>query len=314
MRIAVAGSGRLGFSLVQPLMDSAHDVVAILQDGRKTRGVKRSLIASCGFLFEGPGSAMWLAARAGIPAIWIDRMDEAELALLRRLDPDVLLVGGFSIIFKKALLGLPKVGCINTHSSLLPKHRGPNPYAAAILAGDTESGVTFHIMDAGIDTGDILEQHAFPIEPRDTSLTIYTTSCDLAGRRVAALMDRVEREGLHGRPQDNAAASYEKKLEKKDAGIDWNRPALYLERLSRACKPFFLMRFRHRRHTVIVSQARCDETPVDAAPGTVIEARPWIRVATGRGSLTILMAYAAAPVPWVWPAPWDRPKPGDKMG
>ena len=314
MRIAIAGSGQLAFSLFRSLLESSHEVVALIQNGRLTRGWKRPLLTGSSFVFAGAASNLGLAMTNRIRIVWINRMDEVELAPLRETEPDVLLVGGFGVILKAPLLSLPRIGCINTHSSLLPKHRGPNPFSAVLMADERETGVTFHIMDEGIDTGNILEQHAFSIGEQDTALSVYYKACDLAGRRVIELMDRVEQEGLHGTPQEESAAGYDAKLTDRDAYIDWRRPAREIERRARACKPFHVARFRDNGRILYVTRMQWDDQPVDAAPGTVVELKPNVRIATGRGTISIIMAYSLRPAPWTWPAPWRHPALGDVVG
>ena len=311
MRIAIAGSGQLAFGLFRSLLESSHEVVALVQNGRLTRGWKRPLLTGGSFVFAGASSNLGLAMTNRIPIIWISRMDEVELAPLREIEPDILLVGGFGVILKAPLLSLPRVGCLNTHSSLLPKHRGPNPFSAVLMADERETGVTFHVMDEGIDTGNILEQHAFPIGEQDTALTVYYKACDLAGRRVVELMDRVEREGLRGTPQDESAAGYDAKLTGEDAYIDWGLPAREIERRARACKPFHVPRFRHHGRILYVTRMTWDGQPVDAAPGTVVGLKPNVGIATGCGTISILVAYSLRPVPWSWPSPWRHPALGD---
>jgi len=314
MRVAIAGSGRLAACLIRSLLDSPHDVIALVQNGRVNRGLKRHLTASAGYAFGPQTSVLGLATRNDVPVLWIDRMDDVELAPLHVLQPDVLLVGGFSIILKRPILDLPRLGCVNCHSSLLPKHRGPNPFSAAILAQDTETGVTFHIVDEGIDTGDVLEQYAFDIGPKDTAMHVYQNCCVLAGDQVVGVMDRIEAKGrLEGTPQDHDAATYDPRLTEHDVRIDWAQPVADIERMTRACRPFFLARFRSRGKTVYLTQLNSDETEIDATPGTVISSSPLVRVATGRGSLTVVSAYCATPIPWRWPAPWNRPKPGEQL-
>ena len=262
----------------------------------------------------GPQRSVRALARAHkLPFIYIDKMDERELAPLRALEPDLLLVGGFGIILKKPIITLPKIGCVNTHSSLLPRHRGPNPFTAVLLANEAESGVTFHVVDEHIDTGDILAQFRFPIEPADTAGMIHNRAAELAGEHVVAVMDRIEAEGLHGTPQDPALATYEKKLKEEDLYIDWNQPAVDVERFVRANFPFVLARFRHAGRKVYVSKASADPAPVDAAPGTVVAVRPAVRIATGQGTFTPYQAFSMKPFPWRWPRPMTRIQPGDKV-
>ena len=315
MRIAIAGSGRLAACLMRSLLDSSHEVVALVQNGRVSRGLKRHLTASAAYAFGPQTSVLGVAARNDVPVVWIDRMDDEDLSPLRLLEPDVLLVGGFSIILKRSVLDLPRLGCVNCHSSLLPKHRGPNPFSAVILAQEKETGVTFHIVDEGIDTGDVLEQYAFDIGPKDTAMHVYQDCCALAGEQVAGVMDRIEAKGrLEGAPQDHDAATYDQRLTEQDVRIDWSQPVGDIERMTRACRPFFLARFRSRGKTVYLTQLRIDDNEVEAGPGTVLGPSRLVRVATGRGTLTVVSAYCATPIPWRWPAPWNRPKPGEQLG
>jgi len=314
MRIAVAGSGRLAACLMRALLDSPHDVVALVQNGRQTRSVMRTVTASTAYLFGPQTSVLGLAARNEVPVIWIDRMDEDELSALRLLEPDVLLVGGFSIILKRPILDLPRLGCVNCHSSLLPKHRGPNPFSAVILGQDQETGVTFHVVEEGIDTGDILDQYAFDLAPNETALQVYHRCCNLAGEHVEAVMDRIEAKGrIEGTPQDLDAATYDARLTEQDVCVDWSQPVRDIGRMTRACRPFLLARFHSRGKTVYLTRIRTDDEEVDAEPGAVVASSGLVRVATGQGTLTIVSAYARAPIPWVWPAPWNRPKPGEKL-
>ncbi len=311
MRIAVAASGRLAVSLSRPLMESSHEIVAVVQNGRKTKGVKRRLLPSYLSVVAGGSSAPGFAIRRGIPIVWVDRMAD-DLEPLRAREPDILLVGGFDIILKRPLLDLPKIGCVNAHSSLLPKHRGPNPFCWALLANEQETGVTFHVMDEGIDTGDILDQTAFHIGPRDTALTLYAKACDVAAERVVDVMDRIEAEGLEGVPQDHNAASYDRKVTKEDTFIDWSLPA---EEIDRRVRAFWLLmsRFTFRGRTVCVRQTAFDAAPVNAEPGTVLTTRAPVRIATGQGTLIVDTAYCTSPFPSVWPGMWNRLKPGEKV-
>ena len=313
MRIALAGGGHLALCLLRALLGSSHEVVALVQDGRQTRGVKRLLAPAVAGIAGPHRSVKGLARAHKVPLIYIDKMNDRELAPLRKLDPDLLLVAGFGIILKESIISLPGIGCVNTHSSLLPRHRGPNPFTAVLLANETETGVTFHVVDEKIDTGDILDQFPFPIDPGDTAGLIHNRAAELAGEHVVALMDRIEAEGIHGTPQDPALATYEKKLKKEDYYIDWNQPAVDVERFVRAHFPFALARFLYAGRDVFVSKASADSVPVEAAPGTVVAAKPNVSIATAEGTFTPDSAFSMRPFPWRWPRPLTRIQPGDKV-
>ena len=313
MRIVLAATGHLGLSLLEPLLDSGHTVVGLLQDGRKTPPHQRGAASVLPFLRKTPSTQLW-ANVLGLHGIWLDKMDEAELAPVRALEPDVILVGGFGLILKRPLLELPRIGCVNVHSSLLPKHRGPNPFAAVLVAGESESGVTFHAIDERIDTGDILDQTAFPLLDDYTTYAVYRQACAVAGERVVAVMDRIEREGLRGVRQNHADASYDKRPGLDDAEIRWERPASRIASMVRALAPKPMPWFRYRGRIVHVASVGIDMTAEDAAPGTVLRNRHPVLVAAGEGAVRIIVAHVKRPVPWVWPTLWSRPKVGEIIG
>lgn len=313
MRIALAATGPLGAAMLSALLDSPHEVVALLRNGRTATAFQRLVLPRLGAVFAPNSSLLGMARRARIPSLYINTMNEAELAPLRRIEPELILVGGFSIIFKKPLLELPSMGCVNCHSSLLPKHRGPNPFTAAVLAGDAESGVTFHVMTDGIDSGDILLQQAFPIEKDDTGGTVYRRCCALAGALVLDMLDAIDQEGLRGTPQDETIASYDKRLRKEDLFLDWSRSAQELDRLVRACVPFSLARFIHRGRTVYVSRTNWDDEPSQAPPGTITRAAHPVRIATSRGHLVIEVAHTANVLAGLWPSLYKRPRVGERL-
>lgn len=313
MRIAIVGSGTLSVKMLLPLIESRHEVVAAILDGRQTRGMMRRVGPVFARFFRSGYSLGGQARKNGIPIFYIDTMSPVELAPLTALKIDVILVGGFSIILKRPLLKLPKIGCVNTHSSLLPRHRGPNPFSAAILAGDSESGVTFHWMDEGIDSGAILVQHTIPLDAKSTMLGLYRDACNLAGEKVVSLMDKIEVGSITARPQDVALATYEKRCKVGDSWIDWNESAETIDRLVRGMSPQPYVRFRWRNKVILVHRVTPDPTPVSEAPGTVLANRPAVTVATGKGTVTLRVAFRQKPMPWIWPGFGSRPDLGEVL-
>ena len=313
MRIAVVGSGTLSVQMLAPLLASRHAVVAAILDGRVSKGWKRWLEPAAARYFRGAYSLGGQARKRGVPIFYIDTMSEAELAPLRKLDIDLILVGGFSIILKKPLLDLPRIGCVNTHSSLLPRHRGPNPFSAAILAGDTETGVTFHWMNEGIDSGDILVQGILPITADTTMIGLYNEACRQSGAMIVDLMDRIEAGTVQATPQDTALATYEKRCTVADSWIDWNESAEAIERKVRGMSPQPYVRFRWKNHLVLLHRVSFDPHPTDAPPGTVLDNRPCITVATGSGTVSLRVAFRQKPIPWLWPGFGKRPDVGEVL-
>lgn len=129
---------------------------------------------------------------------------------IKRLNPDVILVGSWSEKFGDEILGLPKYGVINCHPSLLPKHRGANPYFWAIYSGDTKTGVTFHKMDKNFDTGEILMQAAFDIDPNTTGGALKNKAAKVAELMVQDLLDDLAQKRIIPLAQDESKATYDK--------------------------------------------------------------------------------------------------------
>ncbi len=304
MRILVAGGGRLAVSVIEPLLDAGHTILGLLQNGRRTPPDRRAWFRTKRYLMPPALDPAALAYRRRIPVYWLDSMDGPELAPLRALTPDLILTAGFSIIFNEALLALPALGCVNVHSSLLPKHRGPSPFAHVILAGEKETGVTFHTMTREVDAGALLAQEAIGLNALDTSVTVYYRCCDLARDMAADVIEDIEVSGLKGRAQSAAAATYDPRITEDSVAIDWRDTAERIECLTRAALAYYPAWFTHHGRRVRVYRATFDPRPVDAAPGTVLETRPYPVVATGAGRLVIHYARATRPIPWNWPAPW----------
>lgn len=313
MRIAIVGSGTLSVKMLLPLLKSKHEVVAVILDGRQTRGYRRWLDPMLARWFRGEYSLGGQARKQKIPCYYIDTMSEEEVAPLKKLGLDLIVVGGFSIILKKSLLEIPRLGCVNTHSSLLPRHRGPNPFSAAILAGDTETGVTFHWMDEDIDTGDIITQHVMPLNGESTMLGLYRDACELAGQKVEGMVNSIEVGDALRLPQARLTASYEKRMKIADSWIDWSAPAESIERMVRGMSPQPYVRFRWRKHLILVHRVTFDPAPVDARPGTVVAIQPLVKIATGLGTISLRVAFRQKPVPWIWPAFGSRPEVGEVL-
>jgi len=309
MRIALAANGRMGLGLLRALQDSDHEVVCLVRDGRSLSGPWRWL-DHAGGMIGGPWTVEGRAWSARVPSLWLSRQDAREAERLAAHAPDLLLVGNFGLILEAPILDVPRVGAVNTHWSLLPHHRGPNPSTSVLLAGESRTGVTFHVVNARIDAGDILEQVAFAIGPDDTATSLYHRACEEAERRIVELVDRIERDGLIGEPQDLRAGSYHRRVPVERAVLDFAEPAEVLDRTVRALTSP-MARFSWRGRTVYVSAAR-PVAHVDDAPGTVVSTRPVPVIACGQGGLAITAAWTLVP-PGPWPGILGGPKVGERV-
>ena len=164
--------------------------------------------------------------------------DAAAQAMLAEIAADVLVVAAYGLILPRAVLGWPASGCLNIHASLLPRWRGAAPMARAIEAGDATTGITIMQMDEGLDTGAIIESRAIDIGARETAGTLHDRLADLGAATIVDVLAALARDGrLPSRPQPEDGVTYAAKLGRADAAIDWNSPAVAIDRRIRAMAP-----------------------------------------------------------------------------
>jgi methionyl-tRNA formyltransferase len=218
-----------------------------------------------------------------------DIRDPGFMDLLKSIGPDFFVVVAFGRILPSAALEIPRRGAVNVHASLLPRFRGPAPIQWAILRGESQTGVTTMLMDAGVDTGDILLSAATPVEPEDTAATLHD--------RLAVMGADLLVETIHGVwggdvlpcMQDHARATFAPMLKKEDGRIRWEAPALSIDARIRAMTPWpgaycFCDNKRYKIH-----RARPIAGISISPPGTVIPGFPdELRIAAGDGVLSIL--------------------------
>ena len=262
------------------------ELVGVVSQPDKPRG--RGLAAA-------PSPVAAVASARGLPLIRPARVRDPDvLATLESWRPDVLVVAAYGRILPPALLALPTLAPINVHASLLPRHRGAAPIAAAILAGDPVTGITIMLMSEEMDAGDILLQQTVAIEPDDTTGTLTARLAVAGGRALAAACARLRTDGLDPRPQDPATVTYAPRLTKEDGRIRWGEPAVVIARKVRAFSPWPSAFATLAGRTLKVLRARVASVVLanDVAPGTVVALGDEIRVATGGGALDVVTVQA----------------------
>lgn len=195
---------------------------------------------------------------------------------------DAMIVAAYGLILPKAVLAIPRLGCINIHASLLPRWRGAAPIQRAILAGDQETGVTIMQMDEGLDTGDMLLKRAIPIRAEETAGELHDRLASLGGELIV--------EALQDLPpplkQDPALATYAPKLTKDEAVIHWQEPAAQIARKVRAYNPFPGASAALNGERIKIWRAR--PATATGEPGTVVESAPGkLLIACGEGALEV---------------------------
>jgi methionyl-tRNA formyltransferase len=211
------------------------------------------------------------------------KTEEAQRPLAA-LDADVMVVAAYGLILPQTVLQLPRYGCLNIHASLLPRWRGAAPIQRAILAGDTETGITIMQMDEGLDTGDMLLRQACPISEDDTAKTLHDKLAKIGAGSILEALHLLQENRLTPIKQDNDAACYADKLTKSEAQIDWRQDARQIERAVRAYNPCHA---NLNGVAIKIWQANvCPDTRGE--PGTVLDVnKRGITVACGKDALRL---------------------------
>lgn len=225
-----------------------------------------------------PSPVKLLAIEEDLPCFQpVNFRDPAAVEQLAALKPDVLLVAAYGLILPQAVLDIPRLGPWNVHASLLPKYRGAAPIQRAIMAGETETGVTIMRMEAGLDTGPMLIKRVIPIGPDETAASLHDRLAALGGDMAAHTLELLAAGPVHPEPQDGSLATYAAKLTKDDTQIDWSRPAAQVHDHIRAMHPrpgaFFQVDFPGENRQIRLQAspgAYLRELPADTPPGRIL--------------------------------------------
>jgi methionyl-tRNA formyltransferase len=231
LRLIFMGTPELAAaSLAALLREPAFQIVAVVTQPDRPKGRDLKLQAS---------PVKQLALSAGVLVLQpLKAREENFQAELRALQPELIAVAAFGQILPKSILDLPRLGCLNVHTSLLPKYRGASPIQSAILDGETETGVTIMKMDVGLDTGDILTQRATPIRDDDNAATLHDRLAQLGAELLVQTIPDYASGKIQSQPQKHELATHVAKIKKEDGRIDWAQPARAIWNRIRAFTPW----------------------------------------------------------------------------
>lgn len=290
MKIIFAGTPQFAASALDELMKE-HQIVAVLTQPDRPSGRGMQLTAS---------PVKQLALQHGLPVLQPATLKTEETQqAIAQMDADVMVVAAYGLILPKAVLQIPRHGCLNIHASLLPRWRGAAPIQRAILAGDAETGITVMQMDEGLDTGDMLLKSKCAITPEDTAETLHDKLATIGAQAIVDALRKLESGTLQPEKQDGSLATYAAKLTKNEAQLDWKLDAVQLERAVRGYFPFPVANTILGETPIKIQRAYLAEGH-QAEPGTVISAdKIGIIVACGRGALglSVLQKPGGKPLP-----------------
>lgn len=282
MNIIFAGTPEFAVPALAALIEAGHHIVMVLTQPDRPAGRGMQLKAS---------PIKQLALRHGLRVFQPESLKpdevQAEIAVLQA---DVLIVAAYGLIIPTAVLNLFPKGCYNIHGSLLPRWRGAAPIHRAILAGDTQTGVTIMEVVPKLDAGAMVSKWATPIRETDTTQTLHDAISREGATLMARAMQQLQNSGhLPAEPQDEALVTYAHKLDKSEAALRWQEPAEKLSRQVRAFNPFPVATSQFRGETCRIWFAQIAPTNnLQGKIGEILQLGAAITVKCGEGALNIL--------------------------
>ncbi len=230
MRLVFAGTPAFAAIALEALIHSEHQIVLVLTQPDRPAGRGMKIVAS---------EVKQLAQKHGLRTSQPATLRDADaVKAIAKVGADALVVAAYGLILPTEVLDIFQYGCINIHASLLPRWRGAAPIQHALLAGDSETGISIMRMEEGLDTGPVFTMERIQIEPRDTSSTLHDKLAALGARCIVHALAGIESDTLRAEPQSTEGITYAHKVTREQARIDWKLPAAELDRAVRALNPF----------------------------------------------------------------------------
>lgn len=229
MKIVFMGTPYLAATVLDKLIQSEHEILAVVTQPDKPKGRGKQM--------QYP-PVKELALKHQIPVYQPQRVKEEFIQVLQEINPECIVVAAFGQILPKAVIDLPRYGCINVHASLLPKYRGAAPIQWSIINGEEKTGVTIMYMDVGIDTGDMIMKEEVIIEPKETAGTLQDKLALCGGNLLLKALKAIEHGTAVREKQNDEESTYVKMLDKSLGHIDFSRSAIEIERLIRGLNPW----------------------------------------------------------------------------
>jgi methionyl-tRNA formyltransferase len=280
LRIVYAGTPEFAVAALNALHASEHQVLAVYTQPDRPAGRGRVLTASA------------VKQYAQSHAIAVEQplnfRDAAAIEHLRSYAPDVMVVAAYGLILPQVVLDIPQFACLNIHASLLPRWRGAAPIQRAILAGDTQTGVTIMRMEAGLDTGPMLKTQSCALTSKDTAASVHDRLAALGATLLMEVLADLPGSLQRAAAQPAAGVSYAKKLSKEEAQLDWSQTAEQLDRKIRSFNPWPIAETQLHGQQLRIWQAQIVSVKHREVPGTVLAATgAGIQVACGSGVLNL---------------------------
>lgn len=281
LKIIFAGTPDFSLPCLKALVETGHQLISVYTQPDRPAGRGRKL---------SPSPVKVYADAAGMTVRQpLTLRDHQEVEILRGFGADLMVVVAYGLLLPREVLGAPRLGCVNVHASLLPRWRGAAPIQRAILAGDSETGITIMHMEAGLDTGPTYLSRRLLLDPHETGGSLTPKLALLGAQALIEALPGIVAGDQVPQPQDDTQATYASKIVKAEAQVDWSRSAVEIDRLIRAFNPWPVAQTQLGETSLRIWDSQLsDGVSAGASPGEVLRtAKSGIEVATGRGALRL---------------------------
>lgn len=264
LRIIFMGTPDFACPTLQKLIERGERVITVVTQPDRPKGRGQKLL---------PPPVKVLAEQHGIPVLQPVKVRNPDvIEQIRELDPDLIVVVAFGQILPQTLLDIPRLGCINIHASLLPRYRGAAPINWCLINGETETGITTMLMDAGLDTGDMLVKRQLVITPDEDAQALHDRLSQLGAETIDETLNQLQTGTLQRQKQDDTQSCYAPLLKKDNGLIDWAKPALQIKNLVRGLTPW-PGAFTYL-HGQLVKIFQADVAAESGSAGTILKVGP----------------------------------------
>jgi len=281
MKIIFAGTPDFAVPALHYLLKSGHEIGAVYTQPDRPAGRGRTLR---------PSPIKTLALAENVPVYQPESFKaEADIAQLRALHADLMVVVAYGLILPQAVIDTPRLGCINIHGSLLPRWRGAAPIHRALMAGDTQTGITLMKIIKQLDAGDMLHKEYLPIQATDTASDLHDKLAQLGAAGLEKVIAQIEAGTVVAQVQDENLVTYAHKLEKTEAMLDWSKSAVELDRQIRGLNAWPVAQTLYQGEILRIWRAEIlTETESHLSAGQILESSKTFDVGTGAGVLRLL--------------------------
>ncbi len=269
MRIIVVGYGNMFTSVLSGLLNTKHDIIAVFRHESVLYNPIKKII----FDILNPTYEYNFIKTHKLHEIKAQSVNsEAFIKQVKELNADLIITASWSEKFLEETINSPKIACINVHPSLLPKYRGPNPYLQTILRDEQYTGVTFHLMDKGFDSGDILHQAQVPISNTDTGLTLKNKCCEVARIEIQNLLNNFDEKYKNKRGQDPSKSSYYSHIKLSESILDFKKETTeQIDRRIRALSPWLNCHITYKNQFFTFKSHKIHKEISNKEPSTIVK-------------------------------------------